>query len=50
MDKYEFMLMISEQFEEMESEEQIIARAEEMIDIINKSKKKSIEYLKQGIL
>lgn len=50
MDKYEFMTIISEQFEDIKSEEQINNIAEEMIRIIDKIKKQSIEYLKSGIL
>lgn len=50
MDKYEFMAIISDQFEDMKTQEQINNRADEMIIAINKIKKQSIEYLKRGIL
>jgi hypothetical protein len=49
MDKYEFMILITDIFEGLKSDEQIDKRKEEMINIINRSAKMAKEYIKAGI-
>jgi hypothetical protein len=50
LDKYDFVSYIAEQFEGLQSKEEIEVRAEKMINLIIQSKEIAKNYLEVGIL